>query len=124
MRRLRRHVAALLGVLLLQVIVLGAGAPCMPAGDGPIPSPAMHDGHEGHAGHEGMAVPDDGRGETRPGQGSSHCLVAMSCATMGPTAARTTLADDTVAVTTAIAARDDAAPASVGGAPEPPPPRG
>ena len=129
MRRLRRSAAALLGVLLLQVLFLGAGASCLPAGaTTAMPEAAAHEGHDAHAGHGGATMPDEdaGGGGRMPGHesGPAHCVVAMSCATAGLAAARTALDEEPATPATIVVAHDDTAPASVRGAPEPPPPRG
>jgi hypothetical protein len=139
--RLRRAVSALLvGVLLLQVTVLGAAGACVrsavveagPAIDARV-APSAHGAHGGHGGHD-MAR-HDGAGHDRPavpggapdgvpGGVPAHCPMAMSCVLAGLTAGAHALPVDTPAPRLVIAARDDVLPASARRAPEPPPPRG
>ena len=124
MRTLRRHAAALLGVLLLQVLFLGTGAAC--AAGGATAAATAHDAHADHAAHD--ATPPDEGGDSAEGpdytRGPLHCLATMSCATAGLVTAGATLDVAAAVQPLLVAAHADTAPASVGGAPEPPPPRG
>ncbi|HEX5830392.1 MAG TPA: hypothetical protein VFY16_05380 [Gemmatimonadaceae bacterium] len=130
MRRLRHFAAVLVGVLLLQMTLLGTGLACAavpPEGGaehahaGARGAPAAGDTAHGH--HD--AAPAHAPSPDRHGDatGQMHCPAAMSCTTGGEAAIATALPTAELEMAHQVAALDAAAPASIVGAPEPPPPR-
>jgi len=122
--RPRRALAALLGVLVLQLSLTGAGSAC--ARDAIAATPAA--GHEHHATHDDAGArpgsehaPDSGDDASR--HASTHCVTATSCVVVGVAESDATAAGIADASVSRAAMRDDALPPSVGHAPEPPPPR-
>ena len=127
MHRLRRFAAALLGVILLQVILLGSGAVCpeMSVAASGAASRAAGDEHAGHAGHHaGAPVQRDDAATDPHTPVPPHCVIAMNCSMVAVAGATAGLPAADAIPTALIAALDDTAPASRRGAPEPPPPRG
>jgi hypothetical protein len=133
--RLRRFAVALLGLLLVQLSLLGAGVACtVPAVGGPAAS-AAHGSAAGvahHAGghaHDGGdvagadALPSDDAPPSGHHDGRMHCPTTMACATAAIAVAASALPDGGILARAEIVAPDATAPASVVGAPEPPPPR-
>lgn len=131
MPHIRRFIATLLALLVLQATLLGAAGAC-PAGGEQAAAERIaggHDAHGGHGGHgdgdhEGHGAPDGALWEHEsPDRAPLHCQAAMTCAITGLVARVAQLpAGGLVAIAT-IAVHDDATPVSFGGAPEPPPPR-
>jgi hypothetical protein len=138
LRRARHAVAALMGVLLLQLTLVGAGVACAAAVNGGADSRIAasggsitsqgDDGHEHNAGHDpaDATTPGDGSG-SHHGQtnsdGGTHCPAPMGCTTVGVVDVAVTLPSATVRVAKGIVPTNATTPESVGGAPEPPPPR-
>lgn len=131
MHRLR-HVAvvALWGALLLQVSFLGSGMACVltSAASKPAVAVASSDatGHAGHATHGVTREEAPSRAhDTAPSQeqAPAHCPAAMTCSLHGLLATVDVSPRDDFSRASEIAVSNDAAPASLRGAPEPPPPR-
>lgn len=137
LHRLRRFAAALAGVLLLQLTLLGVGAACATPPAGPqagsvVAAGAHDDGH--HAAHDGHAAeaPRERQAPRGPASGDApphhdgrlHCPSATSCAGIAIAATTAAAADPGPRRVARVGARDAERPASVVGAPEPPPPRG
>jgi hypothetical protein len=138
LRRVRHAVAALMGVLLLQLTLVGAGVACTATVESArgiglvaLAGPAIDqgaDGHEHPAGHAptDATTPGDGsgshHGQTDP-DGQTRCPAATGCTTIGVVDVAVILPVATVRVDAGVVAADSAAPVSVSGAPEPPPPR-
>ena len=124
MNRLRRPLAVLLALLLLQVTGLGAGAGCaLTTPLAPVPGVVGHaEEHEAHGQAHHHAPP-----RSAPGHGGQqaplHCAMAASCAIVALAAVDPALGTTSSLVTAAIVVHDDDLPASLGQAPEPPPPR-
>jgi Mrp family chromosome partitioning ATPase len=130
MRRLRHLAAVLMGVLLLQMTLLGSGLACAAvpseggaehAHAGAHGPPSAGDAEHGHHDAAPTRAPASDRQGDSPGQ--LHCLAAMSCTTGGVAAVATALPAAEPETAHRVAALDAAAPASIVGAPEPPPPR-
>lgn len=118
MHRIRRLAATLLGLLVLQVSFLGLGGAC-PVTATIAPAAERATAHHGEHGTQ----QHDARQHESPDRAPAHCQTAVACAMAGLAASVATLDVAGSTVATTIVARDDAAPASFGGAPEPPPPR-
>jgi len=126
LRRFRHLAAVLLGVLLLQASLLGAGMACaVTTGAAPADAGGVASSHGMH-GHHGPGAPDatDSRDQRGREHAQMHCPAAMTCATFGVAGVVTTLPAAVLVPPAQIAALDSAPPESVSGAPEPPPPRG
>ena len=128
MRTLRRSLALLLHLLLLQATVLGGGAACVARPTGGVPAasgehqgmrhgerPAAH--HAGHDADQGDRAPDG------PSGAPIHCGVAAACLTPA-LANRPAPLPLSASAPPRARATQDAAPRSATLAPEPPPPRG
>lgn len=127
MHRLRRFAAALLGVLLLQVVLLGSSAVCpeMRVAATGAGSQVAGDEHAGHAGHHAGAPAQRDDATTNPRTPvPPHCVIAMNCSMVAVAGTTAGLSAADAIPTALVAALDDTAPASRRGAPEPPPPRG
>ena len=134
MHRLRRFAVALLGLLLVQLTLAGAGVACaVPTPDAAGSVAATEHDASGHAHHgtdladaAGLASathPDDAA-PTRHHDGRLHCPSSMACASATIARAASMLPENALVAASEIAAPEDVAPASIVGAPEPPPPRG
>jgi hypothetical protein len=138
--RLRRFAAVLLGVLALQLSLLGTRAACATtvvsgtaaAADDPAGAPASHgDGEQGHHG-AAPAAPASGGDASSGGHdadhggehdGRMHCPTGMACATIGVAGDAAALPATARRPVVRVASLDATAPAPVASAPEPPPPR-
>ena len=146
---LRRIAAVLFGVLLLPGLAPGGGGWCLSPGDG-VASAAIaeagivstaHEGHGEHLAERHASRPEsrDGVPANAPAQSQhhaqqadqssddapthSHCLIATTCSPAGLAAATAHVIESAQIATGMVAARDENAPRSPRGAPEPPPPR-
>lgn len=127
MRRLCRFASALLGVLVLQVVLLGSGAVCpeVPAAVSEQAAGGAGGEHAGHQGHGPQAPVERDDMATNPhAPVPPHCVVAMNCSMVAVAGVSAGLPAASAASSMLVVACDDAAPASPRGAPEPPPPRG
>jgi hypothetical protein len=141
MRRLRRAVALLMNLLLLQAGVLGGGAACASrlaavGGSADIAAaPAAQDSddaghgaahHGGHGSAEHHAPADrerDGDATVPTGHhGPAHCTTSATCASMALASAAVTPPAEAVTTSPAVVARFDAL-RSTSVPPETPPPR-
>lgn len=139
--RVRRAAVALLGIHLLQVILLAAGAACEPlAAQGtahhllPVASVsapgasevADHGAHQ-HGAHADPAAvaPEHSEGPSERGHGPQHatCPMAMSCAATAVMTRVPSLPVHEVTLASRVLSYETGAPDAARPAPEPPPPR-
>jgi hypothetical protein len=126
MKPIRRFTALLTGIFVLQLMLLGAAAPCPDAMAG-VPAAESDGGHEAAGAHAEVSdnadCGDHANGSTVPSRsGATSCMSMISCVTAVPHGAtRTALTGTTI--TSGLAALTELAPDTRNTIPEPPPPR-
>ena len=126
MLRIRRISAFLLGMLLVQVTILGAASGCsieLTSGAAMPTAAAAHGDVNGHASHHGQHGNQESTRQGTQGHDRSHCTMAMTCAMASMASREVALAEPVIRVTASVTGGDLATPRSLGQAPEPPPPR-
>ena len=129
MLRIRRLSGFLLGLLLVQITILGAGVSCLPelvAGDDATTVAAAEtvDGVDGHADRHAHHGEQESPGRGADGHDPTHCIVSMACALASLAGREVSLAQPGLRATAGVIGANLAAPRSLRHAPEPPPPRG
>jgi hypothetical protein len=119
----RRLVSLLMGLLLLQMSILGTGLACetMIARSGSVVT--EHGGAGGEHAHHAQPGSKDTGSERTGHTGQSSCPAAMSCSVAGIAVLSIVTFDADAAPSDAVIAVNVDTPASIAGAPEPPPPR-
>jgi hypothetical protein len=123
MRNGRRFISLFMGLLVLQMSILGTGLACETMSGRAGSSVAGGSGGGGEHAHHAQLPGKDGGVEHGSHSGQSACPAAMSCSVAGIAGPSiVTFAADAGPSDAVIAVNADT-PASIAGAPEPPPPR-